>query len=1342
MKQVIFFIILLLLCNTCFFPYTQPEENNYYATNNDICPFQFFVKVIDSNQGEPLLSTTPNNIGYTISVNGSAYYYRIKWEFGLGPLTIKLNLKDSNGVTETSTLQNFTCTSLPNLSDSTPSTNAWFKTSPNNANWIYKADFNNLLQKVRPESLLISSSPSVLCEYRFFKYRYMMIYCKAQGAVLLPDNITVILTYYDSREFNITRPLDKFNGTFVSTPASEQFYMFTKAIVPYQYTLVLKFTDTIPFAFRSIINDKTSYNFVFATSNPLTVYCPIAYDPLVVNNLGGYYQTPDGVLIQTATQSLVAVSSSLITSSSLTTTEDGFSPSTLFIHFRGTYINPIMKSLTSYPMKFKTMVFTFYPELPFGLVGGNAQSFQLGVSMIYSTSFQGSYQFGSFSYLFDTALNGMVDTTIPNIISINFIPLLDLAMLVQIRVTDTISGVYSISSDYFQIMYSDLVSGTLNDGYFEKVVQFSYDIAVTLPVTEYMCCDFAGNCQNQGLLPTVGLYQIIPQYSVLIDGSTIPTFLYYSFSENNITLTSGGKDIVLTIKLNENENSPFTSLFFVPLYDNQPRLENVVKATYDQLNERFIFNIHLPQGLLEGALQYYIIYPTLKLSYIELLQYVGPNATLTISQSTLDRMPPTVKDSPTISFQDLGNGTYIVIFEVTITDDTNGLVYYRFEFKNELDYIPWIIERNFSTPLVGTFTHTLQYTIQKDYHCISKFMVTYVELIDAGGAKSVYNYTYTSDEYINPFYTVGALTSTSFLCPSSSIHTSPLIILLGFSVDKTAIDVGSNDRSFLVSFRVASSNVNLPFSFKHLPWCYIAAANGEFIKFQADLPKNNPIDEQEFYCSCTLPLGFGMMVNNTGFVGISIYGIAAELYGFGGFSSKDILDTIPLSQPYLNITYSEVTPNLEKASIVPFNRPTLLTVYGRKFTPNSMILINDIQQYNIKYISPSIIYASINAQPLSPITIRVLTPTASNAITVNLDNSSIPPQSPTPNPVSCPGTPPCGGSSNGDCVNSICICKNEWRGNDCLSRTVINPEPFINTTNPTIDNGFNTTSPDGDDVQLNALISIVALQEFSFNNTLLHHYPLVNWNFTNITTSANSGFYNEYLYQSIVNTTTSSTLIKVYIQWFKQEYTVEFANQQLVMYPSTLKYRIELSPYQFESELNHLEVIFSASFENDKEDSCAIKESGSTTSESDFLKLQLNSHSLYGRFIKRAVIDGRTREIGNKFNEDSTNTGSTTTKLTESISIIVPNYKEGVSMDPDFSLLLDSNTADEKEGSVCTTSNSSKSKLTRNQLIGIIIGSVIGGIIFLTLITYFILKNSRNEKAIKIAMKMRNIGKS
>ncbi|KAM9988845.1 hypothetical protein ACTFIY_004892 [Dictyostelium cf. discoideum] len=87
---------------------------------------------------------------------------------------------------------------------------------------------------------------------------------------------------------------------------------------------------------------------------------------------------------------------------------------------------------------------------------------------------------------------------------------------------------------------------------------------------------------------------------------------------------------------------------------------------------------------------------------------------------------------------------------------------------------------------------------------------------------------------------------------------------------------------------------------------------------------------------------------------------------------------------------------------------------------------------------------------------------------------------------------------------------------------------------------------------------------------------------------------------------------------------------------------------------------------------CSDKEFGETSNgdDSNYLKVQVDNHSLYGRFIKRALIDSIPRSIENVQLDSSMNIVDSASQSQSFIGISVPYFKKQIIIDPDFSIIF------------------------------------------------------------------------
>ncbi|KAM9978478.1 hypothetical protein ACTFIY_012226 [Dictyostelium cf. discoideum] len=513
-----------------------------------------------------------------------------------------------------------------------------------------------------------------------------------------------------------------------------------------------------------------------------------------------------------------------------------------------------------------------------------------------------------------------------------------------------------------------------------------------------------------------------------------------------------------------------------------------------------------------------------------------------------------------------------------------------------------------------------------------------------------------------------------------------------------------------------------------------------------------------YSCFIEIPNGFGFVLGGEYIT--SVYGFINNAGYYSGFSTETLIslgyncifDSIQ-PEPRLQITgtssfnensnqlwifggeFNIPTISFQNVSIVYSNGEKNILSIPKSYS--SSLLINEIKPTNESFTVQVIFYDEFN-NPINESNIYRVEPIKLNFVQ--------PKPKPIPNnpTVQCKGSPECGGDKNGYCSKSVgCVCYSPWVGLDCLSKVIIIPTPTLNKTEPTFEIPILENQDDTiDDYLYKSLISVVSLRELDFNSNIVNYYTFNKWNVTKINLNTNQYITDIIVSPSILsNNQETTTTIIVTLQWFKDSMDITFANQKLNMKASSIKYTIEISNYQFKGKLNQLQLILSASFKSSNtEGICSNKDFGDTTliDNSNYMKIQIGDHSLYGRFIKRAIVDKLIKSVQNEIVNETTlnNYEKLSTERSASsdysfIGITIPYYRENVILDPDFSILLDSyKVSKSDQGSICNGDGdpSIKSGLSSGQIAGIIIGAIGFATVIVVSVIYHFWKNKRDSK--------------
>ncbi|KAK5582428.1 hypothetical protein RB653_004013 [Dictyostelium firmibasis] len=315
----------------------------------------------------------------------------------------------------------------------------------------------------------------------------------------------------------------------------------------------------------------------------------------------------------------------------------------------------------------------------------------------------------------------------------------------------------------------------------------------------------------------------------------------------------------------------------------------------------------------------------------------------------------------------------------------------------------------------------------------------------------------------------------------------------------------------------------------------------------------------------------------------------------------------------------------------------------------------------------------------------------------------------------CPND--CTSSLNGNCdtTKGVCLCIGNFTGIDCGSYPTSNPSDGNNgpKTNTTVDDNTGSGSINNGDVDYQ--VSITTLLELGFDGSVINRYNLSGlWEKPNNLSNTNS---NTHTFTQTIgkNCTITSTIEEV-----SKDKDYSFAGIDFKVSGGSLKLSIRILNYPYSSALNTLQLQMKSSTLNYSTSKCAITsedqkvsvDSNGFTNQNDnlnYLTITKNNRKLYGRFLSKMMSDGR-----------STFTTSNIVSITDidvNVALNLPHCDDCL-LDPDFSILLNSNTKDNVE----TCDDESDKKISTTTIIAICVS--VGGAAILGAAGYLIYRKN------------------
>ncbi|EGC39901.1 hypothetical protein DICPUDRAFT_26008, partial [Dictyostelium purpureum] len=296
--------------------------------------------------------------------------------------------------------------------------------------------------------------------------------------------------------------------------------------------------------------------------------------------------------------------------------------------------------------------------------------------------------------------------------------------------------------------------------------------------------------------------------------------------------------------------------------------------------------------------------------------------------------------------------------------------------------------------------------------------------------------------------------------------------------------------------------------------------------------------------------------------------------------------------------------------------------------------------------------------------------------------------------------------------NGICECKSGWTGFDCNSPSNNNNNNNGNTNSTVNPDGSTTINND----QTTYNILITSLLELDINSDTVKQYLLQNnWN---ITSNDKNG--SNVTFTQILNETECQIVLS--IQEIENDIQYSFAGLELKLDKGSIKVSVSIHNYNYQSPLNTLQLQMISNVSDTTSNDCNSKSASTSTSILDnqtlnYISINKDNKILYGRFINRAISDGHTTLI----------TTSLISNQNESVTIgiNIPHCKTSCYIDPDFSVLINSNFK----------SNCDESK-NHTTLIAVLVSCIgVATIIILVGTFYFFYLKSTKTKVVVFKLK-------
>ncbi|KAF2068622.1 hypothetical protein CYY_010055, partial [Polysphondylium violaceum] len=715
---------------------------------------------------------------------------------------------------------------------------------------------------------------------------------------------------------------------------------------------------------------------------------------------------------------------------------------------RKIYPNALQMFLTSTFFS-ETISFTpsdaYYLDGYFGISSGTIETYQYVINLPMSIYEKNPQFFQYPNGLFIANTPGQSDTLAPIITNMTVIPMpigFTRYFVVRVSIIDDLSGfkmLFFSSGNLGYISSKNLIQGNKNDGVYEII----YDMPMgTFEL--YHVVDMAKNYNSYG--PSARTNDPLKKVPI---ANPSPYFSYQnsqftaaSWSHNDIDVSNSSYSTKFMFNMTNPNKQWSPTLSFLEFGANYGGVSTFY-GTWNETSQQYEVVVTIPLRTFTSTLKY---------NLSQFLNVLFPSSVLRIFSNDADMFGPEIIDLYQLPGQvatvTTGGGDITIGWQFKVYDRLNGFESGNITVVSNRDLAEYTFDLDPNISIQ-------EISIKINEKCLSQtYSISNIYLRDKGGYVSDINNAFIN--YVDLNFQMINVT-----CPTNSIDVdSP--ILETFDFTPKTIDSGSKTRTVVFTFTTTDkdlANSGDGINEQVLPTIYLTSTN-EIIKKKANLI-SFVSGVASYTCAFELPYGFGY----PDAVLVSVYGIVDNAGFFAGYAAIDLFYS---SFPFFIDTSSSFTPSpfIESTADITTEGGKLMIMgkafysnlvakvtlnYGNEgdaptqitdpiFSTSSVLVINGVRPTTLPfYIQVKFGSLLSNIYKVIPKPAPVYPPSvspASSSSSIQSSSSSEENLPPTQTPVqpSNPCLNDCGGSSQGYCSPTGCICYSPWMGIDCKSK--------------------------------------------------------------------------------------------------------------------------------------------------------------------------------------------------------------------------------------------------------------------------------------------------------------------